>query len=361
MASTAQGTLTSPVQVPTQQVVTQELVPVTAVTVVGQVPQPVGIPPTPERIQEDKKKEASNFLKFYFHVNPTLRISNLRRTTILALYTNKVPAESRYKKPNDMANLCGVTYGHIFGSLDETTAKEFIKLVEMEKQSIKKEGKKRRRKKQAGDASTTQPTAAPPPAQEMNIHDQFVSCLKFSSHVPFLELIPPDQLDANHEWALTHPDYSYTLEDLTRWETELKEIKMHSKLLDETVTSPFSHLSRLDRRIDIPVNIFETPDSFILYAFVPYHKPNAMKVTVNQMDVVLEGTISLPNSAVLPNGDEVFFPEGLMCTKAEIPEGNFCKLVKLTAPVASSVVGKRDGVIVIHARKEESQPTIHQL
>lgn len=79
------------------------------------------------------------------------------------------------------------------------------------------------------------------------------------------------------------------------------------------------------------------------------------------MDVVLEGVISLPTSAILASGEEVSFPEGLMCTKAEIPEGNFYKQVKLSAPVSSSVVGKRDGVIVIHARKEESQPTVHQL
>jgi hypothetical protein len=82
---------------------------------------------------------------------------------------------------------------------------------------------------------------------------------------------------------------------------------------------------------------------------------------VNTMEIVLEGTISLPNSAMLANGQEVEFPEGLMCIKQEIAEGNFFKVVKLNAPVSTSVVGKRDGVIVIHALKEESHPTVHQL
>lgn len=80
------------------------------------------------------------------------------------------------------------------------------------------------------------------------------------------------------------------------------------------------------------------------------------------MDVVLEGVVSLPQTCTIAaTGEEVNLPEGLMCTKMEIMEGSFCKVVKLTSPVASSVVGKRDGVIVIHAHKEESQPTIHKL
>jgi len=320
-------------------------------------------PITPvDRISEDKKKEATSFLKFYFHVNPNLRTTTLRRSTLLALYTNKVPMESRYKKPNDMANLCGVTYGHIYSSLDENTIREFIKVVDQERQSVKKEGKKRRRKKQAtGDGAQPVPVAVPPP--DVSQHDLFISCLKFLLYIPFLELVPPDQLDPTADWAQLHSsDYEYSIDDITRWETELKESKANNKQLEEAITSPFPHLQRTqDRRVDIPVNIFETADAFVIYAFVPYHKPNAMKVTVNQMDVVLEGTISLPNSAMLASGEEVSFPEGLICTKAEILEGNFSKTVKLSAPVSSSVVGKRDGVIVIHARKEESQPTVHQL
>jgi len=305
-----------------------------------------------DRISEDKKKEATSFLKFYFHVNPNLRTTSLRRSTLLALYTNKVPMESRYKKPNDMANLCGVTYGHIHCSLDENTIREFIKVVDLERQSVKKEGKKRRRKKQAtGDGTQPAPVATLP--ADISQHDLFIACLKFLLYIPFLELVPPDQLDPTADWAQLHPDYDYTIDDITRWETELKESKVNNKTLEETLTSPiFPQLQRSqDRRVDIPVNIFETPDAFVIYAFVPYHKPNAMKVTVNSMDVVLEGTISLPSSAMLASGEEVSFPEGLICTKAEIPEGSFSKTVKLSAPVSSSVVGKRDVVIVIHARK----------
>jgi len=319
----------------------------------------------PERLAEDKKKEAISFLKFYFRVNPNLRTTTLRRTTLLALYTAKVPIDSRYKKPNDMANLCGVTYGHIHASLDDNTIRDYIKIVDLERQSVKKEGKKRRRKKQAtvAEGANEVPIPAPQPP-EMNQHDLFVACLKFSPHISFLELIPPDQLDPSAEWVHAHPDYDYTIDDITRWETELKEQKVHSKLLEDvgTTTSPFAHLQRpQDRRVDIPVNIFETADAFVIYAFIPYHKPNAMKITVNQMEIILEGVISLPSSAMLSTGEEVSFPEGLVCTRQEIPEGNFYKQVKLPTPVTNSVVGKRDGVIVIHARKDESQSTVHQL
>jgi hypothetical protein len=60
-----------------------------------------------------------------------------------------------------------------------------------------------------------------------------------------------------------------------------------------------------DRRIEIPVNIFETTDAFIIHAFVPYHKPNAMKVTVSFSYVCCNCSLCVCCVSELDNGDNL--------------------------------------------------------
>ncbi|KAN0029720.1 hypothetical protein ACTA71_007856 [Dictyostelium dimigraforme] len=112
----------------------------------------------------------------------------------------------------------------------------------------------------------------------------------------------------------------------------------------------------------IPVNVTETSESFIIYAFIPFYKPNALKITVNQMDIILEGIISLPDTIQIPNGSEISVPNTQVnCRQTDIQEGHFSKVIRLASPIAASTVGKRDGVVVIIAKKEEKSSTVHQL
>ncbi|EAL61548.1 hypothetical protein DDB_G0291854 [Dictyostelium discoideum AX4] len=112
----------------------------------------------------------------------------------------------------------------------------------------------------------------------------------------------------------------------------------------------------------IPVNVTETSESFIIYAFIPFYKPNALKITVNQMDIILEGIISLPDTIQIPNGSEISVPNTQVnCRQTDIQEGHFSKVIRLSSPIAASTVGKRDGVVVIIAKKEEKSSTVHQL
>ncbi|KYQ88806.1 hypothetical protein DLAC_10603 [Tieghemostelium lacteum] len=402
--------------------------------------------PITERGQEDKKKEALAFLSFYFKVVTTSKSSTVSRTSILALYSNKTPIDKRYKQPNDMANLCGAVYTFIFQHLDDSTVAEYISSAENERLSSRTDLKKRKRKKNHDISNSV---------QDINYHDAFLTCIKYASLLPFIEFIGINELQQtkqNDPYTLTHTDWSYTLDDLHKWEHELKDQKTNqskprvyspslpnldddsynsnnnnnnnnsnnNNLITEkfqsilnnniynpnsnnnnnifsnsstnttTTSSPlfnnqnncnisqnnsfFSHITPISsasntsllgasQLINIPVNVTETLENFIIYAFIPFYKPNALKITVNQMDVILEGSISLPDTIQIPNGTEILVPSNINnnCTQCDIQEGNFCKVIKLTHPIASSTVGKRDGVVVIIAKKEEGQTTIHQL
>ncbi|GAM23560.1 hypothetical protein SAMD00019534_067350 [Acytostelium subglobosum LB1] len=372
--------------------------------------------PITERGQEDKKKEALAFLSFYFRVVPTLKTPVIRRTLVLALYTNRVDLDKRYKQPNDMANLCGAVYTFIYQHLNDDAIREYISLTENERLSSKVDSKKRKRKKNH-DISN---------GQDVGLQDAFLTCIKYATLLPFLEFINVDDLPSGDSNYITqHPEYMYTMDNLYKWETELKDQKSNQSRtrtvinlteissnnaigsssnntnsnnnnnnnLTSTTNNSINNnntnnsninnttnsmgininysnninnslmMTNLMNRINLPVNVTETNDSYIIYAFIPFYKPNALRITVNQMDITLEGTISLPDTIQIPNGTEILVPNiGLHgCTQQDIQEGNFYKVIKLSSPIASSTVGKRDGVVVIIAKKEEGQTTIHQL
>eukprot|EP01132_Coremiostelium_polycephalum_P008585 gene8585-10563_t len=321
--------ITTPQQISTQQIIMQHQ----------------NLRPITERGQEDKKKEALSFLNFYFKVNPASKTPTVRRSTVLALYTNKISIDKRYRQPNDMANLCGAVYTFIFQYLDSGTVMEYITSAENERLASKTDVKKRKRKKNH-DTSNSH--------QDINPHDAFLTCIKYATLLPFIEFTNINELNPADNYTVTHPDWLYSLEDLYRWEVELKDIK--------SIVGRSCNINS-STSINLPVNVTETPENFIIYAFIPFYKPNALKITVNQMDITLEGTISLPETIQIPNGTEIVVPSNLNhnCTQCDIAEGNFSKVIKLTSPIASSTVGKRDGVVVIIAKKEERQTTVHQL
>eukprot|EP01133_Synstelium_polycarpum_P004057 gene4057-4715_t len=388
---------------------------------------------------EDKKTVCLSFLKYYFNVNPTLTTPTLRRSLILSLYVNKISQELRYRRPNDMANLCVVLYGHLFSSLDDATIKEFINSHSSSIQKSKKDDKKRKRKRDKEEATepykfsqgdkqqslrsplqrsvnganasptfnqsnnnenndaqwstapiqttpsyfaydvnsaspdnsngvlspsslmpivSTQHTNGSPQSfidspdskdstsgaadddseiSSISLHDSFINCLKSCTLLPFLEFKPVHTLVAPADLPIT--DYYYTYDDLIRWENELKDLK-------------FSW--RLDPKNGVLVNVFENKDSFIIYVAIPHSRPNTLRVTVNQLEVIVEGTVSIPDTIFLPNGAEMVIPIAYPPTfqKQEFFVGNFVKHIHLNSPVSSSVVGKREGIVVIIARKE---------
>jgi len=104
------------------------------------------------------------------------------------------------------------------------------------------------------------------------------------------------------------------------------------------------------------VNVYENIDSFIIYVAIPHSQNNTLKVTVNQYEVIIEGVISIPDTIYLPNGTEMQVPVSYPPTlqSQEFLEGSFQKHIPLNSPVSSSVVGKREGIIVIIARKDHS-------
>ncbi|KAF2076523.1 hypothetical protein CYY_002201 [Polysphondylium violaceum] len=462
--------------------------PVSAISTQQIIQQQKNLRPITERGQEDKKKEALDFLNFYFRVVPNKKVATLKRATVLALYTNKISVDKRYKQPNDMANLCGAVYTFIFQHLDDSSILEYITSAENERLSASRTDVKKRKRKKTHDVSN---------GQEVNNHDAFLTCIKYASLLPFIEFVGIAELGTVYsDYMGSHPEWSYTSEDLSKWETELRDQKSNhtgkrlpaiidqnyrnhysssnsssgsnsmnnssnglgiinttsafgatsstsslitSPTLGETVldkyngllafsasfntnnstntsntsnTSPngsncnisqlpsplsvggtsgsstasnFSYFSSLNApttaptstsglmlsntnssgTTNIPVNVSETNENFIIYAFIPFYKPNALKITVNQMDIVLEGVISLPETIQIPNGTEIIVPSNtttnFTSTLNEIQEGSFYKVIKLSSPIASSTVGKRDGVVVIIAKKEEGQTTIHQL
>jgi len=469
------------------------------------IQQQKNLRPITERGQEDKKKEALDFLNFYFRVVPTKKVATVKRSIVLALYTNKISVDKRYKQPNDMANLCGAVYTFIFQHLDDNTILEYITSAENERLSASRTDVKKRKRKKTHDVSN---------GQEVNHHDAFLTCIKYASLLPFIEFVGIGELGSVYsDYMGTHPEWQYTTEELSKWEIELRDQKSNhtgkrlpaiidqnyrnhyncssnnssnsnnnsnsnsgsnsmnnssnglgiinnsanglsafgstsstaslittSPSLGETVlekytgllgfNSSFSNnsgtnssstttttttstnnnngsnsnncnISQLPSPLsigngtngnssssnsnssfsntfyslcptggtssngttNIPVNVSETNENFIIYAFIPFYKPNALKITVNQMDIILEGMISLPETIQIPNGTEIIVPHSTNFTSTmnEIQEGSFYKVIKLSSPIASSTVGKRDGVVVIIAKKEEGQTTIHQL
>lgn len=65
----------------------------------------------------------------------------------------------------------------------------------------------------------------------------------------------------------------------------------------------------------------------------------------------------------MTNGSEYQLPDISSCTlaKCEFTEGNFHKVVKLPAPVKESYVSKRDGMVIVIAKKEHTPPMVHVL
>ncbi|EGG17469.1 hypothetical protein DFA_08465 [Cavenderia fasciculata] len=558
---------------------------------------------------EDKKHICQSFLKYYLKVNPALSTPTLRRSLILSLYVNKIPQDLRYRRPNDMANLCVVLYGYLYSSLDENTIREFINTHSSSSTRIKRDDKKKKRKRdKEGQESgsdgkfspnldksstvksqrsssldqdplwpgtsnslqtTTSPTynfygsstspetngvlspnAAtggstffsadqttaiqqditmggafvnsghsisnqPPPTQplednekEVSLHEAFINCVKSCNLLPFIEFKPVQELTTIPDFPLSGGECLYAFEDLVRWENEIKDQKLSIKqsqqqlqqqqqqlqqhqnqqtllqqqqtlqnqqksiyqqpdhisltatlqqlqqqqkqmqsslissplLTSSSLTSPLissssssfqqqpqqqmlqsnplsptqmlfqtqqqpiqnQQQSLLSPPISfgleedwknlivggqqqqqatnslmvgngggndmqqtmaisnnpsitnsVLINVYENEESFVIYAAIPHSKPNNLRVTVNQMEVIIEGTISLPESVYLPNGSDMLIPVSYPYSqKQEFAVGPFTKMIPLSCPVSSSVVGKKEGIVVIIARKE---------
>ncbi|EGC37947.1 hypothetical protein DICPUDRAFT_97073 [Dictyostelium purpureum] len=420
--------------------------------------------PVTERSQDDKKKEALNFLNFYFRVSPNKKSPTIARSTVLALYTSKITIDKRYKQPNDMANLCGAVYTFIFQNLEDETIKEYITSAENERLSNKNDVKKRKRKKNHDISNGV-----------LNNHDSFLTCIKYATLLPYLEFVHSSELSAQHygiDFKYNHPDWNYSQEDLLRWENDLKDQKQGSKKINSvddneyannlntqlaqnnsalmsslnnstngtnsnnssnnngtpSLSSSGSNFKNIDlegfeilsqnnafsnsilnnsnnttttttttssssssqcntsqfnstpfasstgthskkgahvnyfKMNSIPVNVIENNEHFIIYAFIPFYKPNALKIIVNQMDIILEGVISLPDTIQIPNGSEIYVPTSFVnCKQMDIQEGHFSKVIRLASPIAGSIVGKRDGVVVIICKKEDKASTVHHL
>ncbi|KAF2072679.1 hypothetical protein CYY_006013 [Polysphondylium violaceum] len=128
-----------------------------------------------------------------------------------------------------------------------------------------------------------------------------------------------------------------------------------------TLNNSNSNWNLSDPMSGVLVNVYENIDSFIIYVAIPHSQNNTLKVTVNQYEVIIEGVISIPDTIYLPNGQEMQVPVSYPPTlqSQEFLEGSFQKHIPLNSPVSSSVVGKREGIIVIIARKDHQlhQPT----
>jgi len=290
------------------------------------------------------RKEALSFLKFYFSTDTNNQTSPPRKVQVLALYQNKVHPNLRFKI-NEAESFFSIVYEFVYRSLQHSPHtstsphnKEHGMLVVEEK---------------------------PPRDTDFLV---FADVLRQDMAIPFLYLCAVDELSASAPFAQTHEDWRYTISELNLWEAALQErlCGNQQRAIEDVLTiNTLDVIPAVTRTSSpyVPVTVCESNDDVVIYAVIPYYKPNTLKVTVNQLEVILEGYLGHPPSIIVANGSEYQLPDTTSCSlpKCELTEGMFTRVIKLSSPVKDSYVSKRDGMVIVVAKKERIQPTVHVL
>lgn len=297
------------------------------------------------KLAVDRREQINNFLNFFFTVDPSLPAPTIHRHCVYALYLNKVPQHEQYLITNYRQNICHVLYTFIYSRFTEAQVEAFLLQEDANpaKAIAKPERKKTKKDKKSDEGQSTQ--------------ERFISVLRASKLIPFLRLIPVEQLDLNNEFARTHPNFMYTQDELHQWIEVLS--RSERSLIMETPTSERREKKKSSgngvRRAlgkEIPVDILEDETRIVLIVCAPCHTKDQFTVMVRDIEVEIKVSLSIPYYTLEEDNTYIDLTKMKVVSNENICD-TFTRVISLNCLIntGSFTVNHQDGMYVVVLKK----------